>query len=120
MLQSRTRIAELDREITFIQPVKSNGTSNEDKITGWEEIQTDPNINAKKIEGGGNVLVQSDRITYSQQTTWVIRWRNDLTMSMRLVWDTKVYSILSISDLDEGRQRFLNIQTNLLDNEYFT
>jgi head-tail adaptor len=120
MLQSNTRIAELDREITFIQPVISNGTSNEDKITGWQELETDPTVNAKKIEGGGNTLVQNDRITFSQQTTWVIRWRNDLTISMRLVWDTKVYSILNVSELDEGRQRFLSVQTNLLDNEYFT
>lgn len=120
MLRSKIKIGELDREITFIQPIISNGVSNEDKITGWEQISNEPDVNAKKIEGGGNTLVQNDRITFSQQTTWIIRWRDDLTISNRLVWDTKVYSILNVADFEEGRRRFLSVQTNLLDNEYFT
>lgn len=120
MLRSQTNIGTLDREITFIQYVVEVGESNEDKITSWEEIATDPNVNAAKIENGGNTFVQADRLTWNQQTRWVIRWRDDLNVRMRLVWDTKVYEILNISESDESRRRFLNIETNLLDNEYFT
>ncbi len=120
MLQSKTKVGELDREITFIQAIIAQGVSNEDKKTGWELIDTDPNVNAKKIEEGGSTAPQADRITYSKQTTWVIRWRNDLNVRMRLVWDTQVYEILTISDADLGRHRFMNVVTTFMDNEFFT
>jgi head-tail adaptor len=120
MLRSSVKVGELDREITFIQAVIEQGTSGEDKITGWEVIDEYPNVSAKKIENGGGTAVLSDRITWSQQTTWVIRHRTDLNVRMRLVWDTKVYEVLNIADREEGRNRFLDVVTNLLDNEYFT
>lgn len=120
MLQSRERVGTLDREITIIQRVISTGTSNEDKITSWEEIDTDSNINARKIEEGGGTSVTADRVTHSKQTSWIIRYRDDLTVQMRIVWDTKVYEILNIAESDEGRKRYMNVLTQLLDNEYFT
>lgn len=120
MLRSQTNIGSLDREITFIQPVIENGVSNEDKVTYWEEIATDPNDNARKIENSGSTVVAADRITLTRQTTWQIRYRSDITVQMRLVWDTQVYEILNVAEADEGRKRFLNIETSLLDNTYFT
>lgn len=120
MLQSKERIGRLDREVTIIQPILEQGDSNERKITGWEVIDDYPNISARKIEQGGNTLVQSDRITFSQQTIWVIRYRDDLNVRMRLVWDTKMYEILNIAENNEGRKRYMDIVTQLLDNEFFT
>lgn len=120
MLQAKTKVGELDREVTFIQPIYEQGISSEDKITGWEVINDYNTVSAKKIENGGNTFVQSERITWSQQTTWVIRWRDDLNIRMRLVWDTKVYQIINLADTDEGRRRFLTVTTNLLDNEFWT
>jgi SPP1 family predicted phage head-tail adaptor len=120
MLKGRDKIGTLDREITFVKPIIENGVSNEDKITGWEEIDSYPRVTARKIEQDGSTLVQSDRISFSQQTTWVIRYRDDLNVRMRLIWDTKAYEILNISEADEGRKRYLNIATQFLDNEYFT
>jgi hypothetical protein len=120
-LQSKTNIGQLDHEITFIKPIIEQGTSGEDKITGWEEIDDEPDDNARRIEQGGSTQVQADRLTFSQQTTWQIRAdRPALNIRMRLVYDTQVYEILNISPAGEGRNRFLNVVTNLLDNEYFT
>jgi len=109
-----------DRRITFIQAVISTGTSNEDKITAWEEIDNNPTVWARKIEEGGSTAVQADRVTHSRATTWVIRFRDDLNVRMRLVWDTQVYEIVNIAEADEGRQRYMNVLTSLLDNIYFT
>lgn len=128
MLRSSVKVGELDREITFIQAIVSQGISGEDKITEWEEIDNDSVDNAKKIEGGGSTFVQADRMTWSQQTTWIIRWRQDLTPrylvvsfdKLRLVFDTQVYEILNVADFEEGRQRFMSITANLLDNVFFT
>lgn len=120
MLQAKTRVGSLDREVTFIQPIIENGVSNEDKITGWEVIDEDPYDNARKIEGGGSTVVAADRITLTRQTTWQIRYRDDLNVRMRLVYEMQVYEILNIAEADEARKRFLNIETSLLDNEFFT
>lgn len=120
MLQSKEKIGRLDREITFIQSVIEQGESNEDKITDWEVITNYPTVSARKIEQGGNTLVVNDRVTYSAQTNWIIRYRNDLNVRMRLVWDTKVFEIVHIAEMKETRGRYMDVITTLLDNIYFT
>jgi SPP1 family predicted phage head-tail adaptor len=120
MLQSKEKVGRLDREVIMVKPIIENGDSNEDKIIGWEQIDNYANINARKLENNGNTFLQADRITFTQQTTWVVRYRDDLNVRMRLVWDTKMYEILNIAESDEGRKRYLNIVTQFLDNEFFT
>lgn len=120
MLRSKTSIGSLDREITFIKPIIEQGVSGEDLITGWEPIDEAADVSARKTETQGSTVVAADRVTLTRQTTWQIRHRTDLTVRMRLVWDTKVYEILDIAEDEESRGRFLNIPTSLLDNEYFT
>lgn len=120
MLQSREQIGRFDREITFIEPTITDGDSNEDKITAWSEISSDSTVSARKIDLRGNEAVIADRETYFQTTKWVIRWRDDLNARMRLVHSTKVYQIISITEPAEGRQRFLEVLTTLMDNEFFT
>jgi head-tail adaptor len=120
MLKSKEKIGTLDREITFIQPILTDGVSNEDKNTGWEEIYSFPRVTARKIEASGDTAVVSDRITFIQQTNWKIRYRDDLNTGMRLVWDTKVYQIVNIAESDEGRRRYMVVNTTLLDTIFFT
>jgi SPP1 family predicted phage head-tail adaptor len=120
MLQSKIHIGRLDREITFIQPIIEDGDSNEDKITGWEEIDSFPTVSAAKKELTGTVYTQADRLTYTQQTEWIIRYRDDINVRMRIVYSTKVYEIINIIEPDESRSRYLKIVSNLLDNVFFS
>jgi SPP1 family predicted phage head-tail adaptor len=113
-------IGKLDRRITIIQAITETGDSNEDKITGWEEIELNPNLWAQKIERNGNTLVQSDRVSFSQQTNWVIRFRDDLNVRMRLVYDGQMYEILNISERKGDRLRYTDLETQFLDNEYYS
>ena len=114
-------IGKLDRRVTFIKEVIENGDSNEDKVTGWEIIDSNDTVWAEKIERTGSKFVQDDRISFVQQTDWRIRFRTDLNVRMRLVYDTFVYNITSISEIsDEARKRYTIINTTLLDNIYFT
>lgn len=113
-------IGRLDRRVTFIEPTIVEGDSNEDKITLWNEIEGVPSVWAGKSEGRGNVLVEDDRVVYSQVVNWIIRYRDDLTVRMRLVYGTQVYQILGISDRQDARKRYMNISTNILDNTFFT
>lgn len=118
MLQSREHIGRFDRELTFIQKIVIDGDSNEDRLTGWEEIDTNPTVSARKEERTGNEGMNADRLAYTQPTLFVIRYRDDITVEMRAVCDSKVYEITSVTE--EGRRRFLHIMTTIIDNEYFT
>jgi hypothetical protein len=120
MLGHKNLIGHLDREIYFIKPIITDGDSNEDRIDGWELIDNYPMVNAKKFDGKGNSFVFNDRLTFTQLTEWTIRYRDDLNTRMRLVYNTQVYEILSISEMPEGRNRFLKVNTNLLDQIFFT
>ena len=91
------RIGHLDRRITLIQPIITTGDSNEDKVTGWEVLDSTPDVWAEKIENSGRTLVDADRVTFSQTTSWIIRFREDLNVRNRLVFNTKVYEIFNIS-----------------------
>ena len=113
-------IGKLDRRVTIIEPVKSTGTSNEDKITAWTALDTVPEVWASLAVSRGSVSVDADRVVYSQISNWVIRFRTGLNIEMRLVdGNGKVYQILSIAEINE-RKRYLNLTTNLIDNEYWS
>jgi head-tail adaptor len=120
MLSHRQKIGRLDREIYLIQPIISNGDSNEDKIDAWELIDNDSFISARKMDKDGNTTVIDNRIMYVQPTQWIVRYRSDLNNRMRIVYNTQVYEILSITDAYESRDRYLMIVSNLLDNTFFT
>lgn len=120
MLQSKIRVGELDREISFIQAIIEQGDSGEDKITGWELIDDEPSLNAKRVDESGTTVVANDRVTWTQTVNWIIRHRTDLNVRMRLVYETQVFEILNILPHEGSRGRFLRIVTSLVDNEFFT
>lgn len=120
MLAHKILIGHLDQEIYLIQPVIVDGVSNEDKITDWELIDNDPFVNAKKFDVSGNTNVQNDRIGYFQNTEWTLRYRSDINTTMRIVHNTQVYEIMNILMMTEGRNRWMKITSNLLDEIFYT
>lgn len=120
MLSHKQKIGRLDREVYLIQPVIVTGDSNEDKVTDWELIPDDSFISARKMDKDGSTVVTNDRIMYAQPTDWIIRYRDDINNRMRIVFNTQVYEILSITEAYESRNRYLKIVSNLMDNTFFT
>lgn len=120
MLQSKVRRGELDRLITFIKPIIENSDSNADKITGWEEVSQNATVYARKKDWSGREVVVADRLQYVQRTVFTIDWRSDLTTINRLVHGTAIYEILALLDNESGRERYLDVQCNLLDTEQWT
>ena len=120
MLAHKILIGHLDHEIWFIQPIIVDGTSNEDKITDWELIDTDPMVNAKKFDVSGNTAVENDRVGYFQNTEWTMRYRDDIQRTMRIVHNNQVYEIMNILMMNEGRNRWMKITSNLMDEIFYT
>ena len=114
-------IGKLDRRITFIEPTISNGTSNEDKITAWTAIASIPDVWASFSQQRGSVLVDQDRVSYAQTSTFIIRNRSDLNIRMRVVDEnSQVYTLLSVAETPGSRKRYLTLTCNIVDNEFWS
>lgn len=120
MLQSSIRRGEMDRQVTFIKKVIGSNSTNEDEITGWVEVDTDPTVWAKKVDLKGNEVVIAERLTYVQNTKFVVDYRSDIDTENRLVCDGSVYEIIAITKNNSSREGFIDVMCNLLDTEVWT
>jgi head-tail adaptor len=120
MLQSKIRRGELDREVTFIKPVKSVGQSNEDKITSWIEVATDPTVMMRKRDVSGNSSLDGDRDSAVQQSIFTGDYRTDITTENRMVCEGQVFEIVAVTDNNESRGTYKDFKTELLDTEVWT
>ncbi len=119
MLQGKIRIGELDRKVTFIKENVSRGASNQPVIT-WGVVASNPTVFSRKLELKGNEVVINDQIKFVQKTLFTIRYREDLTTKNRVVFDSRVYEIISITENGLERKTFLDVVANLIDNEVWT
>lgn len=119
MLQSRIRRGEMDKQITFIQRVIGSNSTNEDEVTAWETIDTNETVWAKVIQYVGREVVVADQIQSVFRTQFVIDYRTDLKEEMRLVYNTKVYNIISIIEYESGRDNYLLVAADVIPNEKF-
>jgi SPP1 family predicted phage head-tail adaptor len=120
MLQSRIRRGQLDREITFITPELEESESNEDKIDSWIQVDDDPTVYAMREDMPGNEEPVADRVTPMQRTKFTTDYRDDITARERIVCETKVFEIISVGELQSGRERYIEILTNKIANELWT
>jgi SPP1 family predicted phage head-tail adaptor len=111
MLQHKEIIGRLDYRITFQQKQVGENESNEDEEVGWENIDSNPTVWASKKEStvASGEEYRADKLTGFQNTVFVCRYRNDITVKNRIAFDGFAYDILSIQEV--GRKRFLSIET---------
>ena len=117
MLQTSESIGKLDRRLTLLQPITEIGDSNEVKITGWEEIDDFPQVWGRKQEKQGDEVPLADQMNFAQETNYIIRYRTGLDLLQRVIDKTKVYTVRSINEVNEGRDRYLRISTTIVQNE---
>ena len=110
----------MDRTITFIKKVIGSNSTNEDEITGWIEVSTNPTVAAKKIDLKGDTVMIAERPTYVQNTKFIVDHRTDLTTENRLFSDGKVYEIIAILDNNSSRDFYIEVVCNLLDTEVWS
>jgi SPP1 family predicted phage head-tail adaptor len=107
MLATRTNIGALDRKITFQQKLVSTNQSNEDQEDGWIDIDTTPTVYATMTEYRGSEQFVADKINAFQTSLFIIRYRSDINVMMRILCDGLAYNIHSIEWI--GRKRYLRI-----------
>ena len=107
------RIGRMDRRITIIEKDITDGSSNEDYLVSWSEFAT---VWARKEDLRGKEVVMADKVQFMYLTSWSIRKIEGLKPNMRIVYNGQVYEIVQISE-GEGRERWIDIISNLLENE---
>jgi SPP1 family predicted phage head-tail adaptor len=116
MLQAKDiRRGQLDREITFIKRVVTRGDANQDKIT-WTRVDTYPDVFARVKELPGSEVVLGNQIKFIQKTEFVVIYRTDITAKHRIVFEDRVYEIISVIETPQ-RKMYTQVMANYLDNE---
>lgn len=107
-------IGRMDRRIIIMEPIITDGDSNEDKVTGYEIIDTNPRVWARVENETGDTDTVSDQVKHLQSTTFTIRYRTDITIKNKVVHNGKMYSVLSAIEAGEHRKRFTKISGEYL------
>lgn len=107
MLQHKEEIGRLDRRITIQKKIFGTDASNQHLVTGWEDIETNPEVWANVEEKSGTEVFQADQLVGLTVAQFTIRYRTDVTIQNRIVYNSKYYDIQAI--LEIGRKRFLKI-----------
>jgi SPP1 family predicted phage head-tail adaptor len=116
MLQAKdVRRGQLDREITFIKRVITRGNANQDKVS-WARVTDNPTVFSRVKELPGNEVVIGNQIKFIQKTEFVVVYRTDITAKHRLVFEDRVYEIISVIETAQ-RKMYTQVMANYLDNE---
>jgi len=121
MLQNRMRRGEMDRKITFVKKVIGTNSFNEDKEISWQAVPVNPIVWARMRQSKGTEVVIADRINYAQVTTFTCDYRDDVTeIDFRVVFNTRMYNILSITPNEASRGMYIDVVCTIVDTETWT
>ncbi len=107
MLATKEQIGKMDRQITFEEKIIGENVSNEDAQTGWQEIETSPEVWANVEDRSGTEEFKADNLKDVLISQFIIRYRSDLNARMRINYNGRFWDIQSL--LEIGRKRFLKI-----------
>jgi len=107
MLSTKETIGRMDRTITFQQPIFGTDASNQHKVTGWEDVDTNPDVSANIEYKSGSEEFESGQVVAVKTASIVVRYRTDLTPENRIVFRDEIFNIHAI--IEVGRKRFLKL-----------
>lgn len=94
----------LRHRVSIQELVEVQDTTTGAVTRGWEDVYT--NVPAEVLTGPGKEFVQSGA-TQGEITARInMRWFDGLTQKHRIVWDTKIFNIVSIETDMTGRQEY--------------
>jgi head-tail adaptor len=104
----------LDKRIIIVEPIITDGDSNEDKVDGYEIIDTDPRPYARVTYKVGDTVVEGNQVKHIRTVEIELRHRTDITIKNKVVIDNEMFSVLSSVPLGEIRNRFTKISGEYL------
>ena len=107
MLSTKESIGRMDKRVTFQKPIYGTDASNQHKITGWQDIDTSPEVAANVEFKSGSEGFESDQLVATKTATITVRYRTDLSTNYRAIVGDEIFNIHSI--IEVGRKRFSKI-----------
>ena len=107
MLQHKEEIGRMDKRVTFQEPIYGTDASNQHKITGWQDIDTNPEVWANVEYTTGSEGFESDQLVAVKVAKISVRYRTDLSTTHRAIVGSEIFNIHSI--IEVGRKRFSKI-----------
>jgi SPP1 family predicted phage head-tail adaptor len=101
-------IGSMNRRITIQKKVIGSDASNQRKITGWENIDRSPVVWAHIDERSGSEAFQAEQLVGLTSAIITIRYRTDLSIENKVVFNGKNYDIQAIIDRNNDR-KFLQL-----------
>lgn len=103
-------IGKFDRRIIFQEETFSLNQYNEKESTGWVKRIT---TWAHLMPTTGTETYIADQLTVTNTVSFMIRYRSDINEMMRVVFEGKVYKIVSITEPAGTRRSYLQVKTEL-------
>lgn len=105
-----------DERITFQEKTVSVDANTNQPTETWADKAT---MWAKAIPRTGNEDFQGDQRTGFQRYDWNILHRDDLTVQMRVLWDSRYWDIKAIEPLHkQARRKEMIITTEWREGQY--
>lgn len=103
-------IGKFDRRITFQSEVVTVNSFNEDSTSSWVDLVT---TWAQLMPTTGTETYIADQLTVTNTVSFMIRYRTDINEMMRVVFEGKVYKIVSITEPAGTRRSYWQVKTEL-------
>lgn len=107
MLQHKEEVGRMDKRVTFEKKIFGTDESNQHKVTGWEDIVSNPTVWANVEYKSGSENFESDQLVAVKMASITVRYRTDLTAENRVIVGTEIFNIHTV--LEVGRKRFLKL-----------
>lgn len=120
MLRHKYELGKFDRKIQIIQKVVAINDFNGETDSSWAVYKEPWSMEVVSFANKGNEQILADKTTAVRKMTRVIRYDATVDEEMRVVYEDKVYGIISVREPEGIRRRFIELELEFMEGEVFT
>ena len=120
MLQHKFGIGHFDRKIQIIRKAVTINDFNGETEGPWEVYKEPWSMEQVTFASKGSEVILADKTTAVRKMTRIIRYDNTINEEMRVVFEDKVYGIISVREPQGIRRRFTELELEYMEGEVFT
>lgn len=119
MLRHKYNIGQFDRKIQIIRKTVTINDFNGETESDWAVYKEPWSFELVGFSNKGSEVILADKNTAIRKMTRVIRYDSTINEEMRVVFQDKVYGIISVREPDGIRRRFTELELEYLEGEVF-
>ncbi|HYF69089.1 MAG TPA: phage head closure protein [Ohtaekwangia sp.] len=120
MLQHKYQVGRFDRKIQIIRKGVTINEFNGETEGPWEVYKEPWSYEPPSFASKGSEVILADKNTAVRKMTRIIRYDNTIDEEMRVVYEDKVYEIISVREPEGTRRSFTELELEFLEGEEFT